>query len=130
MKLNEWIPLSEVSYIPQNVKFINCDTRDFHVFLSTEPSSLQEILVDITKNSDYCIKEYFILDLLKQLQKITGGEGDWRHIELKNKKWLKYIWFIRHGDLHFVTVTREGELLDPNKIEEMIDFSNPYLMTE
>lgn len=131
MKLNEWIPLSEVSYIPQNIKFINCDTRDFHVFLSTEPNSNAEyILADVTKNSKYCIKEYSILALLKHLQDITGGEGEWRHIELKNKKWLKYIWFIRYDDLHFVVSTREGELLDPDKIEEMIDFSNPYLMTE
>ena len=130
MKLNEWIPLRKMTAIPKEVQFINCDTRDFHVFLSTEPSSIQEILADITKNSDYCIKEYSILALLKHLQEITGGEGDWRHIELKNKKWLKYIWFIRHDDLHFVVATREGELLDPDKIEEMIDFSNPYLITE
>lgn len=130
MKINEWIPLSEVSIIPEKVQFINCDTRDFHVFLSTEPSSIKEIFTDITKNSDYCIKEYFIFDFLKKLQKITGGEGEWRHIELKNKKWLKYIWFTRCDDFHFVVSTREGELLEPDKIEEMIDFSNPYVMTE
>ena len=57
MKLNEWIPLSEVSYIPQNVQFINCDTRDFHIFLSSEPNSnTEQILADITKDSKYCIK--------------------------------------------------------------------------
>lgn len=130
MKLNEWIPLSEVSIIPENVQFINCDTRDFHVFLSTKPSSLQEIIADITKNSDYCIKEYSIRALLKHLQDITGGEGEWRHIQLKDDRWLKYIWFIRYDDLHFVVSTREGELLEPDKIEEIIDFSNPYLITE
>ena len=130
MELNTWMPLSNADNIPSEVKFINCDTRDFNVFLSTKPSSLQEILADITKNSDYCIKEYSILALLKHLQDIAGGEGDWRYIQLKNQKWLKYIWFIRYDDLHFVTVTREGALLEPNKIEEMIDFSNPYLMTE
>lgn len=131
MKLNEWIPLSEVSYIPQNVQFINCDTRDFHVFLSTEPNSNTEhILADITKDSKHCIKEYSILALLKHLQEITGGEGDWRHVQLKNHKWLKYIWFTKYDDFHFVVSTREGELLEPNKIEEMIDFSNPYVMTE
>lgn len=131
MKLNDWIPLSEVSYISQNVQFINCDTRDFHVFLSTEPNSNTEhILADITKDSKYCIKEYSIRALLKDLYKITGGEGDWRHIQLKDHRWLKYIWFTRYDDLHFVVSTREGELLDPDKIEEMIDFSNPYLITE
>lgn len=131
MKLNEWISLSEVSTIPENVQFINCDTRDFHVFLSTEPNSNTEyILADITKDSKYCITEYSILALLKHLRDITGGEGEWRHLELKNKKWLKYIWFIRYDDFHFVVSTREGEMLEPNKIEEMIDFSNPYLITE
>ena len=130
MKLNEWIPLRKMTAIPKEVQFINCDTRDFHIFLSTEPSSIQEqILANITKNTDRCLY-YLIPQILKHLQDITGGEGDWRHIELKNKKWLKYIWFIRHDDLHFVVATREGELLDPDKIEEMIDFSNPYLMTE
>lgn len=131
MKLNEWIPLSEVSTIPEEIQFINCDTRDFHVFLSTEPNSnTAHILADTTKDSKYCIKEYFIRALLKSLYKITGGEGDWRHIQLKDHRWLKYIWFTRYDDLHFVVSTREGELLEPDKIEEMIDFSNPYLMTE
>ena len=131
MKLNEWIPLSEVSTISEEVQFINCDTRDFHVFLSTEPNSNTEhILADITKDSKYCIKEYSILALLKHLQEITGGEGEWRHIQLKDYRWLKYIWFTRYDDLHFVVATREGELLDPDKIEEMIDFSNPYVITE
>lgn len=129
MKLNEWIPL--IPTIPEDVQFINCDTRDFHVFLSTEPNSNSEhILTDITKDSKYCIKEYSILALLKHLKDITGGEGDWRHIQLKDHRWLKYIWFTRYDDLHFVVSTREGELLEPNKIEEMIDFSNPYLITE
>lgn len=131
MKLNEWIPLSEVSYIPQNVKFINCDTRDFHVFLSTEPNNNAEhIFADITKDSKYCIKEYSIRALLKNLYKITGGEGEWRHVQLKDHRWLKYIWFTRYDDLHFVVTTREGGMLEPDKIEEMIDFSNPYVMTE
>ena len=131
MKLNEWIPLSEVSTIPEEVQFINCDTRDFHVFLSTKPNSNTEhILTDINKDSKYCIKEYSILALIKHLKNITGGEGDWRHIQLKDHRWLKYIWFTRYDDFHFVVSTREGKLLDPDKIEEMIDFSNPYLMTE
>lgn len=131
MKLNEWIPLSEVSIIPEEVQFINCDTRDFHVFLSTEPNSNTEhILTDITKDSKHCIKEYSILALLKHLQEITGGEGDWRHIQLKDHRWLKYIWFTRYDGFHFVVSTREGGMLEPDKIEEMIDFSNPYVITE
>ena len=73
MKLNEWIPLSGVSTIPEEVQFINCDTRDFHVLLSTEPNSNTElILTNITKDSKYCIKEYSICALLKHLHKITG----------------------------------------------------------
>lgn len=131
MKLNEWIPLSEVSTIPEEVQFINCDTRDFHVFLSTEPSSIQEqILVDVNEDSKYCIRNYSVFALLRYLQDITGGEGEWRHIQLKDHRWLKYIWFTRYDDFHFVVSTREGGMLEPDKIEEMIDFSNPYLITE
>jgi hypothetical protein len=131
MKLNEWIPLSEVSTIPEEVQFINCDTRDFHVFLSTEPNSNTEsILTNIDEDSKYCIRNYSVFALLRYLQDITGGEGEWRHIQLKDHRWLKYIWFTRYDDFHFVVSTREGELLEPDKIEEMIDFSNPYLMTE
>ena len=131
MKLNEWIPLSKVSTIPEEVQFINCDTRDFHVFLSTEPSSIQEqILVDVNEDSKYCIRNYSVFALLRYLQDITGGEGEWRHIQLKDHRWLKYIWFTRYDDFHFVVSTREGGMLEPDKIEEMIDFSNPYLITE
>lgn len=131
MKLNEWIPLSEVSYIPENVNFINCDTRDFHVILSTTPRNLIEhVTANVIKDSKYCIKEYFIKGLLKSLYEITGGEGEWRHIQLKDDRWLKYIWFTRYDNLHFVVSTGNGEMLEPDKIEEMIDFSNPYLITE
>lgn len=131
MKLNEWVPLSEVSTIPENVQFINCDTRDFHVFLSTEPNSNTEhILADVNEDSKYCIRNYSVFALLRHLKDITGGEGEWRHIQLKDHRWLKYIWFTRYDDFHFVVSTREGELLEPDKIEEMIDFSNPYLITE
>ena len=131
MKLNEWIPLSEVSTIPEEVQFINCDTRDFHVFLSTEPNSITErILIDVNEASKYCIRNYSVFALLRYLQDITGGEGEWRHIQLKDHRWLKYIWFTRYDDFHFVVSTREGGMLEPDKIEELIDFSNPYLMTE
>lgn len=134
MKLNEWIPLSEVSTIPENVQFINCDTRDFHVFLSTEiPNEyIAEIVTDV--DAKYLIATEDIIEWIDDLKKKTGGDGDWRHIELKDGHggdcWLKYIWFVRVTWTHFAMMSRTYNLLETDKILEEIDWSNPYIMTE
>lgn len=134
MKLNEWIPLSEVSTIPEEVQFINCDTRDFHVFLSTEIPN--EYTKEIAVNADdkYLVSIEDMIEWISDLKKKTGGDGDWRHIELKNghggDRWLKYVWFVRVTWTHFVMMTRTCDLLEMDKILEEIDWSNPYLITE
>lgn len=132
--IGQWMHLDSSTEISEEVGFINVDTRDFHCYFDVKVPN--EYIRDVaTKAEDkYLISEEKIIDWILDLKKKTGGDGDWRHIELKNEhegdQWLKYIWFVRVSDTHFVMMTRDCNLLEIDKILEEIDWSNPYIMTE
>lgn len=132
--IGQWMHLDSSTKISEEVGFINVDTRDFHCYF--DANTPNEYIRDIaTKAVDkYLISEEKIIDWILDLKQKTGGNGDWRHIELKNDhggdRWLKYIWFVRVSDIHFVMMTRAGALLEMDKILDEIDWSNPYIMAE
>lgn len=130
MELNTWMPLCKANNIPDEVKFINCDTRDFNISMWSDHN------IDISQMSkspqylDAIINKDQIIPFLNDLMNRTGGIGDWRHIELKSKEWLKYIWFVRIDDNNFLVMTRNRTLIDITHVFDKIDWSNPYIMTE
>ena len=132
--LNTWTSFDPSMEITDEVSFINVDTRDFHWLLGTEIP--YEYLKEIAINADdkYLISKKDMIKWINDLKEKTGGDGDWRHIELKDGHggdcWLKYVWFVRATQTHFVMMTRTGNLLEMDKILEEIDWSNPYIMTE
>lgn len=132
--IGEWMNLDLSTQISEEVGFINVDTRDFHYYFDVKVPN--EYIRDVaTKAEDkYLISEKKIIDWILDLKQKTGGDGDWRHIELKTghggDRWLKYIWFVRVTWTHFVMMTHTGDLLEMDKILDEIDWSNPYLMAE
>lgn len=131
--IGEWMNLDLSTQISEEVGFINVDTRDFHCYFDVKVPN--EYIRDVaTKAEDkYLISEKKIIDWILDLKQKTGGDGDWRHIELKTghgDRWLKYIWFVRVTWTHFVMMTHTGDLLEMDKILDEIDWSNPYLMAE
>lgn len=126
MKLETWIPLESSMIIPDEVKFINCDTRDFNLSAWTEYPDRKHFKGE----SDDFICKHQIIPQLNKLKEETGGDGEWRHIELKNGSWLKYIWFMRIEDDKFIMATQEGQILNHETLFDMIDWSNPYIKTE
>lgn len=137
MRLNEWVKIpteiDEVTGlikedIPNEVTFINVDTRDFHCFLSTKP--LQTSVYKCAPEK-YHVFIDMVFELMNDLKERTGGDGEWRHIELKRGGWLKYIWFIRISKTHFVMCTRDGKTyIDPLELIDSINWDNPYVKTE
>ena len=130
MELNTWQPLCNVSSIPNEVKFINCDTRDFNISMWTDHSIDISQFYKLKQYSDAVINKDQIISFLNDLMDRTGGIGDWRHIELKSKEWLKYIWFIRIDNDNFLVMTRNCTLINMTNILNKIDWSNPYIMAE
>ena len=132
--IDRWVKFDPSMEITDEVSFINVDTRDFHWLLGTEIP--YEYLKEIAINADdkYLISKKDMIKWINDLKEKTGGDGDWRHIELKDGHggdcWLKYVWFVRVTWTHFVMMTRTGNLLEMDKILEEIDWSNPYTMTE
>lgn len=132
--LNTWTSFDPSTEITDEVSFIGVDTRDFHWLLGTEMPN--EYTKETAMNADdkYLVSKEDMIEWIKGLKEKTGGDGDWRHIELKDghggDRWLKYVWFIRVTWTHFVMMTRTCNLLEMDKILDEIDWSNPYIMTE
>ena len=126
MELNKWIDFSVNYEIPKEVEFINCDTRDFGCYFSTEKNSKANEIIKYAP--DFClVSAEFLLFVLNDIYIKSGGKGEWRHLETKDKHWVKYISFTRFNDTHFIMTTRDGEkYLSPNKLKDIINWENDY----
>lgn len=128
MKKNEWLSLN-VEIPDETVKFINCDTRDFHWIWCEETPDNN---IDFSFVPEECLVDqksiYFILN---SIEIRTGGKGNWRHLEMVDGSWLKYIWFIRFDETRFAMVS--GDPNDhcwlPRNFDKRINWSNPYVKT-
>ena len=132
--LNTWTSFDPSMEITDEVSFISVDTRDFHWLLEKETPNEYTKKIAVNADDKYLVSMEDMIEWISDLKKKTGGDGDWRHIELKNghggDRWLKYVWFVRVTWTHFVMMTRTCDLLEMDKILDEIDWSNPYIMTE
>lgn len=132
--IDRWIKFDPSMEITNEVSFINVDTRDFHWFLGKDMPNEYTEEIAINADDKYLVSKEKMIDWINDLKMKTGGDGDWRHIELKDghggDRWLKYVWFVRVSNTHFAVMTRGCSLLEIDKILEEIDWSNPYIMTE
>lgn len=132
--LSTWTSFDPSMEITDEVSFISVDTRDFHWLLEKETPNGYTKEIAVNADDKYLVSMEDMIEWISDLKKKTGGDGDWRHIELKNghggDRWLKYVWFVRVSWTHFVMMTRTCDLLEMDKILEEIDWSNPYIMTE
>ena len=104
IKLNEWQEMKPDQVIPEEVKFISVDTRDFHWMLSDE--------MPIYKAPDYPIawsttepeNIYFLINELR----VKCKNRKWNFLETKHGSYwdMKYIWFKRENDGRFSVWTR------------------------
>lgn len=102
--LNDWVPIEDV-IIPDEVQFINVDTRNFYWFLSTEPVSDVKIPdVPICWSTTNPEQLFFLINELI----IRCNNKKWNFLALNNPQheWLKYIWFKREKDGNFSVWTR------------------------
>lgn len=105
---NEWIYIDIFDALPE-VKFVHCDTRDFHVLCANEATSeksrrLENEVRHRLRQENFLFRRDEILGCLKTLEQHTGGNGEWRHLRLKPSGhykigWLKYIRFVWTGEL-------------------------------
>lgn len=102
--LNEWIPMRPDQVIPDEVKFISVDTRDFNWFLSEE--------LPREKVPDYPVcwsttDPEHIFFLINELQS-RCKDKKWNFLETKHGSYwdMKYVWFKREDDGRFSVWTR------------------------
>lgn len=102
--LNEWIPMEPDQVIPESVKMISVDTRDFHWFLSEEMP--REKVPDYPVCWSTTDPEH-IFFLINELQ-ARCKDKKWNFLETKHGDYwdLKYIWFKREEDGRFSVWTR------------------------
>lgn len=132
--LIDWKAVTRLKVIPEDTKFINVDTRDFHLaawnhdeFESCNFKELQALSPD---KSGAMIKRSDIIKLIKDVKKHAGEEGVWRHIHSsfafcdRGEVWLKYIHFLHAYDDMYICYfgNRPGEfaLLNVNALREYV----------
>lgn len=135
MELNTWTPFVPASIIPDEVKFVNVDTRDFHWLLYTghlSTPTLKPVYEKFMQLSDDDKRRYVttaesMTFLIQYIYDKTGGAGEWRHLCYKNSgRWLKYIWFIRVSDTEFAVYDRDRNFIDPNSLKDILNFDDEY----
>lgn len=112
--LNEWIPMEPTQIIPESVKMISVDTRDFHWFLSEEMPREKVPNYPICWSTTDPEHIFFLINELRA----RCVDKKWNFLETKNGSYwnLKYIWFKREDDGRFSVWTRNwGETLDTSR---------------
>ena len=103
---NEWVPLDKCNITPE-VMAVHCDTRDFGCLLTNDIES--KAYLKYAKNKRYIVEADKIVNVLKSLREMTGGNVKWRLIRFKDCGWLKYIRFYRVSDDEFIAMARDGQ---------------------
>lgn len=141
--MSDWIYIGEFETLPET-EFIHCDTRDFHA-LCTDGD--KKYSYEIFKGIRRCenrneiarckIPHNEILQILKNLEKRSGGRGEWRMITTKSHpSWLKYIRFVKTAEKDnsdnplYIAYTACGEtyrvitrsILEEEPIEKYLSF--------
>jgi hypothetical protein len=100
---DNWIPFKEVDFNNENIVQFNIDTRDFHVSLCdvTEKMKIPEFSTLLKYPERFIYSSEEIINLLTRYYNESGGEREWRMLELESdadeiKNWeLKYIRIFR-----------------------------------
>lgn len=103
---SEWVPLDKCNITPE-VMAVHCDTRDFGCLLTNDIES--KTYLKYAKNKRYIVEADKIVNVLKSLKEMTGGNVKWRLIRFKDCGWLKYIRFYRVSDDEFIAMCRDGQ---------------------
>lgn len=103
---NEWVPLDKCNITPE-VMAVHCDTRDFGCLLTNDIEN--KTYLKYAKNKRYIVEADKIVNVLKSLREMTGGNVKWRLIRFKDCGWLKYIRFYRVSDDEFIAMARDGQ---------------------
>ena len=85
--------------ITSDINTIHCDTRDFHCICYKQQLDVKDGKErEITKrfyDKAYQIHENEVLNWLKNIENMSGGEGTWRMLSF-GSGWLKYIRMYRN----------------------------------
>lgn len=112
---NEWVPLDKCNITPE-VMAVHCDTRDFGCLLKNDIES--KAYLKYANDKRYIVNADKIVDILKNLRELTGGNIKWRLIRFKDCGWLKYIRFYRVSDEEFIAMARDGQ--SPLDVKELL----------
>lgn len=108
LTIARWVPIEEIAITPE-VNSIHVDTRDFCCLLTKDTRK------SAIKGPKFLIPVSQIKDWLLELERMTGGKGDWRCMNFQGidaNGWFKYIRLYRNDDESFIVCDREGHSVD------------------
>ena len=123
-----WIHISYIKEITTDTNFISCDTRDFCIMRlkkklsKDEDLKLYRVLHGAKINEKHLMKASQIIPFLKELERISGGQAEWRCLNFTSVKtrsgWLKYILFVKYGDDMYAVMDDDYKLIDYGMCQE------------
>jgi hypothetical protein len=122
---NEWVFFKDIDWDDPNNNRFNIDTRDFHCGYHFS----DEVHPDILTISKYPAFFFTKEEMLKQIERLyteSGGEGEWRMIDLESddirvRNWrLKYLRIFR-TDKGFIICNSDYKALNKNLLSCDID---------
>lgn len=132
-RIFDWTYIGEINTLTP-CQMHHCDTRDFYINgyeMSDDYMENKKLLQSRMKYSmeDYMCRADEILGILQALENETGGNGSWRHLTVDGE-WLKYIRFLRHGDVKmfgktiptYIIYTGNGQMAHPILREKLTSF--------
>ena len=113
----DWISIDDVKEIPSTVTSIPCNTRNFHVLLSTDKITKENQAYELIHRRGWnvCLLEEgeSVISWLKGLETMSGGKAEWRCLNFKGVPtktgWLKYIRMFRIDEKMFIVCNDDLE---------------------
>lgn len=121
----EWVKFSEIEWNDPKFNKFNVDTRDFHVGYAWKDEEHPDIKT-LRSYPRFFFTEEELKKELRRLFEESGGEGEWRMIDLVSpdkrvRNWnLKYLRIWR-TDLGFIICNQEDSALSKDLIQEPIN---------
>ena len=139
--MGDWIHISEVNEIPDDVQCIHCDTRDFHVIMREEEIEGKDDKGNYLPWWSARDKEQFLIHkdklipFLQMIEEISGGRGEWRHLSFEgimteHGAWFKYIRFYRVSPTQFIVTDGRKAQRPENMTEKTLNKSHLNFMED
>jgi len=120
----QWVKFTDIDWNDPNNNRFNIDTRDFHCGYSFKTETRADLPILMKYKSRFTFTTQELKDTINKLYIDSGGEGEWRLLNLKSndsrvRYWnLKYLRIERITDDKFIVCNSEYKAIPKHLLNE------------